>query len=363
MATMAACTFSAFASVLETAGAHIAERRCGAIAVQFGEPASEYRALREGCGILDPRLRALLRATGDDRTAFLQGMLSSDIAACHPGEGLPAAILTVQARVVSDLRAFVREDEIWLDFPAQRRAVGMATLEKYIVADDVELSECDDTLLALIEGRTAREVLRVAFGVDPAALPRCSHRAIAIDDAAVRILAATHSGEPGFLLAGPAALAPRVWDQARAAGAVPVGWDALEVARVEAGIPAMDADMDESYLAPEVGLHDAVSTKKGCYIGQEVVERVSARGNVQRRLIGLAFDDDEPVAAGTLLRESGKDAGVVTSAVVSPALGRTVALGYGRRSVWEPGTRVQVGAEEMGRMASVTSLPFVVVPE
>lgn len=359
---MGADSFPELDALLESYAAHIEARRCGRVAADFGDVTAEYHTLRTTCGILDPRLRDLVRVTGDDRSAFLQGMLSNDVVGCGPGFGVDAAILTVQARVVTDLRVYVHEGEIWLDIPAQRRALGQATLEKYIVADDVELVALDCRPLALVEGPQSPHLVQRVSGVDVASWMPRQHAASEIAGHGVWILSVTHSGERGFLIVGPTAAAATVWRLAVAAGAQPVGWDALEIARVEAGLPMMDADMDESYLAPEVGLAHAVSTKKGCYIGQEVVERVSARGNVQRKLIGVRLDGVATIEPGSELRHEGHAVGSVTSSAFSPALGCTIALAYGRRSIWEPGTRVQVSSASTNESAEVVPLPFLPQP-
>jgi folate-binding protein YgfZ len=130
---------------------------------------------------------------------------------------------------------------------------------------------------------------------------------------------------------------------------------ALDVLRVEAGIPWCDRDMDESTLAPEVGLEDAISFTKGCYIGQEVVERVAARGQVQRKLKGLECDGVDVPPADTKLVRDGEEVGVITSAVHSFGRDRVIALAYVRRSAWEPGIELQVAS---GGVARVLGRPF-----
>ncbi len=320
--------------------------------------AVEYAALRSGCALLDAGLRAFARITGEDRTSFLQGMVSNDIAKLAPGDGAAAAILTVQGRVVTDLRVFVLEEAILLDFPSSHAELGVATLEKYVVADDVEFVDPEQAPLAILEGPGAAVVVGKAFSADVDGLARGAHRPLALDGGAGRIFAVTHAGAEGFLVAGPAALADAVRERVLAAGAVPVGPEVLEIGRVEAGIPRIGVDMDESNLAPEVGLADAISHSKGCYIGQEVVERVASRGNVQKKLVGLRLDLDHPVPAGTALKAEEKEAGVVTSCVASPTLG-VIALAYARRSVWDPGARVIVVAPDGDAEATVEVLPFV----
>lgn len=345
--------------VLDAAGAVRGERFGRPVVTGFGDVIAEYAVLRSGCAVLDAGFRGFACLGGEDRTTFVQGMVSNDVAGLKPGEGVHAAILTVQGRVVTDLRVFVLDAAVVLDFPVHRRESGLETLERYVVADDVEFVEPPFVPLVLLEGRTAAAVFAGAFGVAVGTLPRFAHVDFTFAGTLLRVAAVTHSGEPGFLVAGPHAVAAALWERACGAGAVPVGADALEIARVEAGIPLVDADMDETYLAPEVGLADAISFRKGCYIGQEVVERVASRGNVQKRLVGLRLDGAAAVPPQTALFGDGREVGFVTSCVVSPELG-VIALGYARRGVWDPGTRVDVAADGPARSATVVELPFVV---
>jgi folate-binding protein YgfZ len=128
---------------------------------------------------------------------------------------------------------------------------------------------------------------------------------------------------------------------------------ALDILRVEAGIPWCDRDMDEGTLAPEVGLEDAISFTKGCYIGQEVVERVAARGQVQRKLMSIECDGSETPVPGTKLLRDGTGVGEITSAVRSFARHGVLALAYVRRSAWELGTTVQLEGGAAGTIAAL----------
>ncbi len=343
--------------LLDAAGARWGERFGVPVPLRFGErPQPEVAALRTGCGVVVPPLRGLLRLVGEDRTSFLQGMISNDIAACAPGRGCHAAVLTVQGRVVSDLHAYVLEDEIWLDVPVQRTATVRETLEKYIVADDVEIETPKSLALLMLEGPTAPATLSSVVDVDVVSLPPYGHASCSIGGVDGRLFRASLTGEWGCMIVGPPELQRIAWETACAAGGVPVGYDAVEVARIEAGIPMMDVDMDESYLAPEVGLADALSFRKGCYIGQEVVERVAARGNVQRKLVGLVLEGDETVPPGALVRSDERDLGHVTSAAFSEELNAPIALAYVRRSHADAGARVVVDAGAGPRTATVRSL-------
>ena len=300
--------------------------------------------------MIDAGWRALLRATGSDRAEFLQGMLTNQIKTLAPGQGVHAAHLTVQARVVADMRVLVTDDEIWLDVPAQRRALLRETLDRYLVADDVELVD-DDAIVPLLslEGPRSSEVVTAVFGLSLEERVPLAH----VQYERFRIVNAGNTGERGVLVFGNADAAAALWQRCREAGVVPVGMQALDVLRVEAGIAWCDRDMDESTLAPEVGLEDAISFTKGCYIGQEVVERVAARGQVQRKLVSLECDGGDVPQPDTKLVRDGEEVGAITSAVRSFERDGAIALGYVRRSAWEPGTMVEVGS---GGRAKVVEL-------
>jgi folate-binding protein YgfZ len=321
---------------------------------------SEWNAARKGCAVIDAGFRSLLRATGSERAQFLQGMLTNEIVKQKPGNGVHAAHLTIQGRVISDMRVFILGEEIWLDVPVQRRVLLKATLERYIVADDVELVD-DDAVMPLLalEGPRSAEVAEALLGAGAAALGPLSHAEHPFEGVKLRRAAVTHTGEAGFLLFGPSAAAETLWARARDAGAVPAGMEALDVLRVEAGIPWCDRDMDETTLAPEVGLESAISFGKGCYLGQEVVERVAARGQVQRRLVGLVCDGERIPSAGAKVHRDGEEVGAVTSALWSLAKSCVIALAYVRRSSWDEGTTVEVDGSGGARIAT---LPFYKTP-
>jgi len=326
---------------------------------RFGDGLQEYAAVRQRCGVLDAAFRAVMRLTGTDRVSFLQGMLSNDVARLRDGDGIAAALLTQQGKVVSDLRVYALCDEMWLDVPAARAAAVRAALEHFIIADDVEF--VDDSAwvpLVALEGLHADRVLVGVTGTALAGSAPCAHREVHFDGVPLRAVAACHAGMTGYLLIGDPNVAARLWAHCRAAGAEPVGMAALDVLRVEAGIPWHGRDMDETTLIAEAGLADAVSYTKGCYLGQEVVERVAARGQVQRKLVGLLCAGPMIPPSGAKLLQADKEVGWVTSAVWSPARTSVVALAYVRRECWDPGTTLDVVTGGQTTTAQITTLPF-----
>jgi len=329
------------------------------VARHFGDWQNEWVALRRRCGMLDASLRSLSVARGEDRISFLQGMVTTDVASLQSGQGAYGAILTVQGRVVSDLRLFVLTEEIWLDFPSSHATRARQHLERHIVADDVELTAEESLIpLLVLEGPQAPRVALAIFGESVSDWRPFSHRVLNFDGVRVRVARVTHTGEPGYLIFGSPEIAPWLWERSVAAGAEPVGLEAWQAARLEAGIPWVGVDMDESTLISEVGLEEAITYGKGCYLGQEVVERVTSRGQVQRRRVGLVSLDPGVPQSGAVLESGEREVGVITSAAWSPALRAGIAMGYLRREVWEEGNEV-IAVEAQGkRRLRVSRMPF-----
>jgi folate-binding protein YgfZ len=312
--------------------------------------------------LLDARFHGLLRLIGSDRTSFVQAMITNDVVKLQNGQGTYAALLNIQGRVVSDLRVYVLAEELWLDLPATRAKVVREMLEHHIIADDVELVADDRAALVVVEGPQAAQTVMGVFGESVEELPPLAHRELQLDGSPVCLAAVTHTGETGYCAFGNSATVASLWQRCRAAGAEPVGMEALDVLRLEAGIPWYGRDMDESMLISEVGLEAAISYSKGCYLGQEVVERVAARGQVQRKLVGLTCDGQVvPPPASKLVRD-GNEVGWITSAAWSPARAGVIALGYVRREHWDAGVEMQIALSQGSTTARVVPLPFYVRP-
>jgi folate-binding protein YgfZ len=184
------------------------------------------------------------------------------------------------------------------------------------------------------------------------------HARLSADGLDLRVVRGVETGEEEYdLWAGRDALA-RLWERLVANGAMPVGREAWNVLRVEAGVVWYGVDVDATTLLLEAPLEDVYSLTKGCYIGQEVVARITYRGHVNRKIVGLSFPDSRIPGAGAPVTVDGKEAGRITSTVVSPASGRGIALAFVRREHWEPGTAVLVGGEGGTLPAEVAALPF-----
>lgn len=345
-----------------THSAVLVDNRGVVLPERFTTPDEEYRAVRERAGLIDLSFRSQVRMTGDDRVGFLQGMISNDVKVLKPGAGCAATLLTEQGRIVADLRVYALESCFLLDVDARIAEKFMETLSRFIIADDVEMEDLGPTHTTLsLQGPLAAQVLEAAAG--PVALAKdFSHGEVMIADTPVLVIRASDTGEEGYELLVPAPQAASVWQCLLTVGAPlglqPVGHTALNILRMEAGIPWYGLDMDEGRIVLEVGFEQAISFKKGCYLGQEVVERVSARGQVNRKLSGLIVHGNELPHPGEKLLHDAHEVGWITSVAYSPRLQLPIALGYVRREQGAPGTQLRIDRQGTPMIAELTTLPF-----
>jgi folate-binding protein YgfZ len=349
---------SDFERALRARGAVLDDVHGLKLPVHFGDPGREWRAAREGGAVYAAGFRALITASGDDRVTFLQGMLSNDVKRLTTGQGVYAAFLTQQGRLVSDMRVYAEADRLLLDVPAWRRALFEDAISRFIVADDVELTTADEQPLVGLEGPLARAMVGETLGTTDLPQTPYSHQRLVFEGAPLLVISVSEVEGSGLLLCGATETAPALFDACVEAGAQPLGMRALDVLRVEAGVAWPGVDTDDSTLIMETGRQAAISFTKGCYLGQEVVERVSARGHVNRHVTGLIFDGDVLPASGALVLADGQEVGYVTSAVRSEARRQTIALAMIQQKHATPGERVAVDTGGASTPATVSGLPF-----
>ncbi len=344
-------------------GAYLAERDGWSVPASYGDTSAEYAAVREdGAGLIDFSSRARIEVSGAEAVQFLNGLVTNDIKTLADGAWVLAAFPTPQGRLISSTRVLRRGDSFLFDTESVSRATLFKTLERFTLAGDFHVADRTETLAHLsIQGARAAEVVGQVFGQEEAAsLERWHVLTIAWKDATLSIIRATHTAEDGVDIFVDSSHALSLWEALTLNGARPVGFDALEILRIEAGLPRYGLDMDETNIVTESGLDEAVSYTKGCYTGQEIIARIHWRGHVAKKLTGLRFSEEGIVERESkILATDGKEIGRVTSSAFSPRLKRTIALGYIKYDYLEPGTpaRVRVGDEE--REAVVTELPFV----
>lgn len=304
----------------------------------FGDAEAEYRALGDEAALVDLAFHARVRATGADRVDFLHGMLTNDVKRLTPGRGCFTLLLTEQGKVVADAVALALADAILLDGMASAMTAAAVALGRLIVADDVELSVPGDAAHAfgLYGPRACGALERLGVVAPPA--EDYAHELVAVQGVAARVVRVPAPAAGGFLLLVAESDAAVWWGRCLEAGVPAAGQHALDTLRIESGVPWYGRDFGPETLALEVPLDAAISFTKGCYLGQEVVERVTARGHVNRKLVGLEVEGGEVPAPGDALFAGEREVGRVTSAAWSWHLDRPVALGYVRREHLAPGT-------------------------
>jgi folate-binding protein YgfZ len=346
---------------LAAAGARLRETDGRRVAVDFGDPAREHAAVRETVGI-GVRDRLFTRFAGPHATRFLHGMVTQDVAGLGVGDARYALMLTPKARVVADLRLLRLTDEVLVaDTEPGATAALRATLLRYRLGSRLTIEPLEDWACLAVAGPKAGMLLLDAFGVLPRVEPpEGSGTLLEVDGAPLHAVSSALYGEKAVEILGPAAAVSAAWavlvPLLERHGGAPFGTGTEEILRVEAGVPRQGAELDEQVMPAEVGVVErAVSFTKGCYIGQEPVARLHYRGHANRGLRSLLLDGRPPARGAEVLLD-GKVVGRVTSAVHSPAVGRTLALGVLRREL-EDGRRVLVAEEGSERSAEVGPVP------
>jgi aminomethyltransferase len=328
--------------------------------LHFGSAADELGALRHGCGVFDLGWRGKLVVSGEDRVRWLNGMVSNNTRDLRQDFGNYNFVLNAQGRIQGDLMAFQRGEFYVLESEAGEIATIQEFLARYIIMDDVELGDISGRLTSIgVAGPRAEEVLSGSGLMPGAAKPG-------------QVLDGNWNGIGFSLVRDPIEvrnwyelwLAPEnveaMWSQLVAGGAVPVGAAALEWQRMLLGLPRVGVDTGVRELPQETGQIYALHFTKGCYIGQEIVERIHSRGQVHRQFTGFIVDGEVP-ARGSKVTAGGKEAGEITSSaeIVVDGVKRVVALGYVRREAAanqdeSAGETVSVN----GSPARISALPF-----
>jgi folate-binding protein YgfZ len=319
--------------------------------VVFSSPQEELAALRAGCGVFDLGWRAKLVVTGRDRTRWLNGMVTNNIRDLAPGHGVYSFLLNAQGHILGDMYIFNRGESFLIDTDRSQMEKLTQLLKKYIIMDQVVLSEAGQNLITALglEGPNSQDVLGRA-GVEPRQLQPLEIEDGMWNDAAISLVGTMQGG---YMIWLPPENACAIWEALAAAGATPVGAGVLELWRIAAGIPRYGIDIRERDLPQETGQEQALNFTKGCYIGQEIVERIRSRGAVHRGFTGFRFVGPAPPAPGTKIERDGREVGEITSVAVLPS-GQAVGLGYLRREAGGPGTTIEID----GVQATVSELPF-----
>jgi tRNA-modifying protein YgfZ len=305
---------------------------------------SGYRALRESAAWLDLSGRGKICATGEDRARLLHAMTTNHIEQLRPGDGCYAFFLNAQGRILGDANILCFEDSLLLDTEPETRVKLFEHLDRYIIADDVAIKDETARIATVaIEGPQASGVL----GGMGATLPEAPYHWTAWGNRTVARLSST--GSDGFFILLPAAERDALVSRLGIPAATPE--DARTV-RIENAHPRYGVEITERNIVQETGQLQAVHFQKGCYLGQEIVERVRSRAQIHRVLRRIEIDTTNPPAAGTKTEEL-----EIVSAAFSPALQKTVALAYVRTPFADPGTAVTVEGARTVVVSEPLSVP------
>lgn len=348
----------------ESSSLPVAGYRGAETVARFSDPKSELAALNSGCGVFDLGFWLRTELTGKDRVRWLNGMVTNNIRDLAVSQGVYAFVLNPQGQIQGDLCAYRLEDSILLDTDRAQAENTLAKLKRYIIMDDVKMNTLGDQVTAIgVSGANVREVLSRAGIAIPDTqplqffIPHCTCDCSCIECTVIRGEDSPQESYEIWIAPGEVA---KVWKALTRAGATPVGAEAQELRRMIRGIPLYGADIHERELPQETEQERALSFTKGCYIGQEIVERIRSRGHVNRKFTGFVAEGAGQLNRGAKIVVDGKDTGEITSVTTlhDESRDRTLALGYIRREVATPGREVVIGDVK----ATVVDLPLISVP-
>jgi folate-binding protein YgfZ len=344
-------------------GARFREAFGWEMVASYGDPRDECRKVRAAAGLIDLSFLGAIKVWGREAVQFLNGLVTNDVKSLNRGQGMRAAFLTPHGKVRALCRVLSLGEEFLIENDPHTHAKVYSYIEPFSRAGDFKLEDVSDSYCAIsVQGPNSYRVLKeVCF--EP--VPQLSeHHWIEtiIGGERVIVVKASRTGDPGYDLLVPASGLKDVWDFLLLKGSfhslIPFGLEALDILRIEAGVPVYGIDVDESNMMLEVGLADAVSFTKGCYTGQEAVAKATYRGHVSKKLSGLAVASDRPPDRGDRIFKDDKDIGYVTSAIFSETLGAVIAMGYIKYGFFDPGTSVKIRTSIGLLPATVVELPF-----
>jgi folate-binding protein YgfZ len=325
------------ASVHQRAGAKVAPWFGCALPDEFADWRQEFRFAHESAALVDKNYRCYISFTGPDRVRYLNAILTNNVKDLAPSHGISSLLLNAQGHILAEIETYAMGEQLFCVSYEMIRGRLIETLEKYIIMDDVTL--VDETqrygTLAL-EGPAAERLTLELTGVDLKSLDELASQETRIGEIPCVVLRRSPGEFTGAEFLVERQYLEPLWRvlelKARAAGGGPTGYAALNVLRLEQGIPWYSYDFGERQIPNEAGLLEShLSFTKGCYTGQEIVERVRSRGHVNRQRVTLKFDGANVPQSGEVLSAGGNEAGYVTRAGLHPNLGIAIGMGYVRR--------------------------------
>jgi len=339
-----------------TRGAVFCETGGFSLPKNYGDPEKEVNTVRKSVGIIDVSNRGKLILSGEDHIKFLQGILTNDLKEKSPGTGLYAAILTPKGKMISDMRVFKKEDSVYMDIEPGMSEDITQLLRKFRLSYKTEvLDVTKDYCVLHLCGPDCGKFIEKRFDVSIERMNEYDHRT----SGEVKIMKLNRTGETGFDILFPNRDATEVWDLLHSPLQLELsGQEALEILRIEAGIPVYGKDMDISTIPIEAGIWNALDFKKGCYVGQEVIARIKWRGRVNWHLAYFEAEQDGFLSPEDILLVKEKKVGRITSSIYSPTLGKRVAIGYIRREFRDFQGEITAKGEQYHDKVKIVRKPF-----
>lgn len=313
------------------AGVHVPEA--------YTDPAAEFAHVAGGAaGVVDQTCLGVISLSGADRAGFLHRLTTADIRSFPPGSVHDAVFVSGKGRMLHHVRVWVRDEEIVLVHRAPGTRAILELLERYHFSEDVVFRDAGDrwACLHVIGTGAATVVAGVPGGADATAESVMEPRP------GTAVFAGPWDG--GYEILVAPGEAEELWDGLIAAGAAPIGRRAYDALRIEAGLPEPGSEISDDYNPLEAGMRQAISFRKGCYVGQEVIARLDTYDKVSRHLAVLRLKDESTaVAVGDRLVDDGREVGLLTSVSALPsAVGERAALGYIKKRDLAEGAEFEV---------------------
>jgi len=333
----------------------------------YGDATTEYRAVRGAVGISDLSHRGILQVTGEDRVKWLQSIISNDLLPLSSGQGLYSSLLTHKGKMLTYFRVYVQQDRLLIEDVGEIGDTTVQALRKFLLyGTKAKLQQATDMGLLLVSGPQTEVLITVALGIQPELIHQLqplSFTTVEIEKQPAWLLRTEETGEFDLEIFVAASVLVTLWQKLLDVGAPlgikPIGTEAREILRVEAGLPRAGIDLTEEIVPPEANLEGkAFSLNKGCYPGQEVVARMDTYGSIRRRMVGLLLADAVFPSRGAKLFSGDREVGWVTSVARSPRLDRPLAIGFPLRDFSAPGTSLAVDIDGARYAATVQQLPF-----
>jgi folate-binding protein YgfZ len=313
----------------------------------FGDWQREYWFARKSVALIDKNYRAYFSLAGPDRVRYLNAILTNNIKDLPAGQGIISLLLNAQGHILAELEVYALEEELFCVSYAMIREHLAEILDKYIIMDDVSLTDETPRYATLaLEGPHAASLVAEVTGLDLGSLPELGRKDSRVGSIPCSVIRRTPGEFTGAEFLLDRQHIEELWrvleEKVRAAGGGPMGYTALSAARLEQGIPWFGYDFGEKQIPQEAALENThLSFTKGCYTGQEIVERVRSRGQVNRRRVELIFDGNRVPPAGETLFAAGAEVGNVTRAAFLPSLSRPIGMGYVRKESNTEGTELK----------------------